>query len=151
MRLFNLFVTAIAALSFVACDFGEEQQQQTTYPEITQIEGTSWSGTEQNNGEYTFYTLSFEDASTGSLVGYNAKENGEEVSRETFTYTFTKPAVSITFSQSGKFDGYIVPKGQITVDYKDVYILQLFHVDNDGKPTMNDKGEYEKTMMFWCE
>ncbi len=151
MRLLNLFMATVAAFTLVACDFGEEQNK-TSYPELTKIDGTTWSGTEAlGNGEYIFYTLSFEDATSGSLVGYNAKENGEEVSREEFTYTFTQVAVLIDFSKSGRFDGYIIPKGNITVDYKDVYILQLFKVDKDGMPTMNDKGEYEKTMMFWRE
>ena len=50
-----------------------------------------------------------------------------------------------------RYDGYIVQKGNIQVDFKDVYVIQLFEVDSEGNTILNDKNEPASSMTFWKE
>lgn len=152
MKFIKLLIAAVALFTAAAC---EEEIPEKKLETLDNIELTDWYCTgEKSEGVYIYYTLSFGAEGQGTLTGYDAKEGGNVESIETFTYTHTRNnndiAVTLLFTDGDTYAGYVIPKGAITVDYKDVFVLQLFKVDEDGMPIEDMYGNYD-TMMFWKE
>lgn len=152
MKFIKLLIAAVALFTAAAC---EEEIPEKKLEKLDNIELTDWYCTvEKSEGVYIYYTLSFGADGQGTLTGYDAKEGGNVESIETFTYTHTRNnndiAVTLLFTDGDTYAGYVIPKGAITVDYKDVFVLQLFKVDEDGMPIEDMYGNYD-TMMFWKE
>ncbi len=152
MKFIKLLIAAVALFTAAAC---EEEIPEKKLETLDSIELSDWYCTgEKSEGVYIYYTLSFGAESQGTLTGYDAKEGGNVESIETFTYTHTRNnndiAVTLLFTDGDTYAGYVIPKGAITVDYKDVFVLQLFKVDEDGMPIEDIYGNYD-TMMFWKE
>lgn len=152
MKFIKLLIAAVALFTAAAC---EEEIPEKKLEMLDTVELTDWYYIgEKSAGVYIYYTLSFGAEGQGTLTGYDAKENGNVESYEPFTYTYQRNnsdiTVTIVFSNGDTYAGYIIPKGAITVDYKDVFVLQLFKVDEEGYPIEDVYGNYD-TMMFWKE
>ena len=66
--------------------------------------------------------------------------------------TYNKPNVKMYFFDGGgRFAGYIIDKQHMMIDGRNVYVMQLFEVDEDGKVLLDEKGEPLSTMIFWKE
>lgn len=155
MKLLKSMMVAMTLLLGVSCNWFDEGE---TFPPITSLDHTDWywvGELPQEEGDtekrYIYYTLSFLGDSQGRLVSSDAKEDGNILKESLFTYSFINPGLSVEFYDGGRYQGYVVPKGEIKVDYKDVYLIQLFGVDEDGMPILNERGEYADTMLFWRE
>lgn len=153
MKFAKLLIAAAALFTAAACEQEIPEKKLETFDDNIELTDWYYIG-EKSEGVYIYYTLSFGADDQGTLTGYDAKENGNVESLEPFTYTYTRnnndTTVTIVFTNGDTYAGYIIPKGAITVDYKDVFVLQLFKVDEDGYPIEDTYGNYD-TMMFWKE
>lgn len=149
MKTLKLFVMFLTLVALVAC---EPPQEITNYPPMESVADTEWYYSEMKDGESLFYTLNFEGTSEGSLVCSNKKEGGDILSEETFTYVYNKNGhfdIAIDFEQQGNYAGYMTGKGDIMIDFKPAYIIQLFAVDEEGNILKDVNGNYLSTKQFW--
>ena len=160
MNVFTYLLGAVALLATVGCAPEEETKE---YPAITNLANTVWENrTEDKSGNIYFNTLSFDAEGRGSFTSYDTDHL--DLPLETYTFTYRYPlnerwGLTLTFDENTdesrvagrRYDGYVVQKGNIQVDFKDVYVIQLFEVDDEGNTILNDKNEPVSAMTFWKE
>lgn len=164
MNILKYLFGAVALVAMVGCAPEEEVND---YPNITDLTNSVWeSRTEDKSGNIYYHVMNFAAEGKGSLTNYDTDNLQLPLSTHTFTYTFplnerwgitlrfdeeTSESISQDDLAGKRYDGYLIQKGNIKVDFKDVYVIQLFEVDNDGNQILNDKGEPVSTMTFWKE
>lgn len=159
----NVFKYLLGAVAFVAAVGCAPEEEVKDYPAITDITNTVWENrTEDKSGNIYFNTLSFEAEGKGSFTSYDTDNLNLPLESCTFTYSYPlneRWGLTLTFDQSTaesslsgrRYDGYVVQKGSIQIDFKDVYVIQLFEVDNKGEMILDDKNQPVSTMAFWRE
>ena len=169
MTTVKYLICTMMLLGAMSCvDFDKET---TKIEELDKIENTLWYSYDVANKVY--YNIEYSDTKElttggslaeewyqGRMTGYDSyeRENEIEALSRDFIYTFTpatadtKAIVRTKFEDGLFYDGYVIPKGYMQISMKDVFVVQLFEVDADGKPIMNDNGtDYKSTLMMWKE
>lgn len=160
MNVLKYLLGAVALLATAGCAPEEEKKE---YPAITNLENTVWeSRSEDNSGNIYLNTLRFDADGAGSLTSYDTDH--PDIPLESYMFTYRYPlnerwGLTLTFDDSTeessmagrRYDGYVVQKGAVQIDFKDVYVIQLFEVDNEGNTIRDDNGEPVSAMAFWKE
>lgn len=148
MKLMKVLAMALVMFAAVGC-FPEEEI--TEYPELESLEDTLWYS--YDGTVATYYDVLFESADEGVMVGYNSAERIEEVSRQAFGYSFDAQidVVTLDFVGGKSYGGILVPKGEFQISEKDVYIIQLYEVDENGDVIYTAEGEIQSTLLMWKE
>lgn len=146
-RLLQTLTCALIAMAFVGC-FPE--QETVVYPELKSLDGTLWYSFDQTTS--TYYDVTF-DAVDGQMVGYSDAERRSEISRDEFEYTYDTvlDVVTVNFVSGARYAGILVPKGEFQVSNIDVYIIQLYGVDERGEIIYTPEGKVKYSLMFWME
>lgn len=152
MRHLKLIFSIIAISLFAGCDMPEHEIKK--YPVITSLENTLWHS--YNKYDNMYFDIMYETDS-GWMKCYTDAERKEEVSHDTFTYTFT-PAdneidaiIDLTFSDGRMYGGILIPKGNVQVNHKEVYMIQLYEVDTDHNILYDPNGNVKSTILMWKE
>ena len=144
---------ALLLVAGVACKHPVEEQKKL-YPELTSIEDTMWYSHDAR--EVIYYDIYYY-ADAGVMLGYDTPQRENEVVRRPFTYTFTPATddidaiVSLHFEDGQMYGGILVPKGNLQISNKDVYIIQLYECDDKGYIIYDDAGNIKSTIMMWRE
>ncbi len=148
MRITKFFALSLMIFFVTGC-FPEEEVKE--YPELESLENTLWYS--YNGDTATYYDVHFDTATDGVMVGYNSEERVEEVSREEFDYTFDPviDVVTLSFIDGASYGGILVPKGEFQISEIDVYIIQLYEVDEKGEIIYTPDGQMKSTLLFWKE
>ena len=138
---------ALLAVAFVGC---VPEEKIKSYPELQTLNNTLWYSYNQSTA--TYYNITFA-ATEGTMIGYEDAERTKELSREAFEYTFdpTLDIVTFNLADGARYAGILVPKGQFQISNIDVYIIQLYGVDERGEIIYTPEGEVKYSMMFWME
>lgn len=146
-RLLQTLACVLLAVAFVGCHPEEEAK---SYPELETLNATLWYSYDQTTA--TYYDVTF-GATNGEMVGYSDSERTAEVSREGFEYTFdaVMDVVTVNFDEGARYAGILVPKGQFQVSKIDVYLIQLYGVDENGEIVYTPEGQVKDSMLFWKE
>ena len=152
MRLLNYAIVAIVAL-FASC--APEPEMPKDYPTLTSLDNTKWYS--YDNSDVVFYDIYFEEG-TGHMDGFDSSDRKNKISELGFDYTFT-PAhdgndaiVDVWFEDETRYGGILVPKGIFQVSNIDVYLIQLYQLDAEGKEILKDEnGNYLSTLQMWME
>ena len=59
--------------------------------------------------------------------------------------------VTVNFDEGARYAGILVPKGQFQVSNIDVYLIQLYGVDENGEIVYTPEGQVKDAMLFWKE
>ncbi len=160
MNILKYLLGAVALIAAVGCVAEDEAKE---YPTITNLSNTLWENrSEDKSGNFYLNTLSFDSEERGVFTSYDTDNLQQPLESCLFTYSYPlneRWGLTITFDDSTtpnsmagrRYDGYIVQKGNIQVDFKDVYVIQLFEVDSEGNTILNDKNEPASSMTFWKE
>ena len=156
-----LICTAMLLGATACIDFEQDKQK---FYNLEEIKNTEWYN-EDIIGK-TYYSINYTDVESkekaewynGQMKGYSDPERTNEIDNltRTFIYNFTpatteqRAVVKTKFEDGVHLDGYVIPKGNLQVGSKDVYIIQLFEVNEDGEILM-DNGTYKSTLMMWKE
>ena len=150
MRLLKYLFCATTLLGFVACNKPEEEIPD--YPTITSLENTEWYSYDELTNIY--YDIEFL-AEDGTMVGYDTPARENVVSSQRFTYTFAQtismPYITLTFENGRTYAGLLYHKGIINVDFKPVYFIQLFEVDDNGETILDENGKIASVIKMWKE
>lgn len=150
MRLLKYLFCATTLLGFVACNKPEEEIPD--YPTITSLENTEWYSYDELTNIYYDIEFLSED---GTMVGYDTPARENVVSNQRFTYTFAQtismPYITLTFENSRTYAGLLYHKGIINVDFKPVYFIQLFEVDDNGETILDENGKIASVIKMWKE
>lgn len=151
MKILNYLMVAAMLLFASAC---ENEEKTPKYPIMENVENTLWWSTESNAlGQNIYYDLEF-GIDNGRLSSYDSPERDNLLSITEFNYTFLDEvdALILKFANGLRYDGYLVQKGSIQINGKDVYAIQLFEVDSDGNIIFLPGGSTPKhAMLFWRE
>ena len=156
-----LICTAIL-LGAMACVNFEQSDKKIVF--LDEIENTVWHNDDIVNKVY--YNISYSDVESsntagwynGEMTGYDSIERVNKIDDLTrnFIYDFipatneNRAIVRIKFSDGINYDGYVIPKGNMMINQKDVFIIQLFEVDDNGEIIL-DNGKYKSTLLMWKE
>lgn len=149
MKIVNNLIGAVLLIYAAAC---VPEIEEIKYPEITSLDDTEWLGYDQRNNIY--YDATFTAESNGTLLGYDSAERVNEVSNNSFTYSFAlEPdgVVRMNLDNCKYYGGFLVQKGNFQISNKDVYIIQLYGVDESGEVIYNSDGTIHETLMLWRE
>lgn len=150
MRLLKYLFCATTLLGFVACNKPEEEIPD--YPAITSLENTEWYSYDELTNIY--YDIEFL-AEDGTMVGYDTPARENVVSSQRFSYTFAQtismPYITLTFENGRTYAGLLYHKGIINVDFKPVYFIQLFEVDDNGETILDENGKIASVIKMWKE
>lgn len=146
MRVLRTLFLALTLGAVASCEPVEAPE---IFPVPESVAGSDWSYKQYKEQQMLYYTLHFDNEDTGSVVCYDAAENGTLIKSEALSYAYKAPAISIVFEERGRYDGYITEKGQILINGKAAHILQLFKVDDDGNPLFDAYGDYVEALTFW--
>lgn len=146
-RAFRSLCYALLAVAFVGCDPEEEIK---SYPELQILNNTLWYSYDQATA--TYYDVVFA-TTDGEMIGYEDAERTKELSREGFEYTFDTvlDVVTVNFDGGARYAGILVPKGEFQISNIDVYIIQLYGVDENGEIIYTPEGQLESSLLFWME
>lgn len=153
MKLFNYFIGLMLTLVLVSCNEPEEEHR-VEYPTLDSITDTLWYSVDTKNQIY--YDITYNET-TGEMVGYKNSLREEEVSRRAFSYTFTpatdqiEAIVRVNFEDGICYGGMLIPKGIFKVSDKDVYIIQLYEVDEKGEVIYIEEGKIKSSILMWRE
>ena len=153
MKLFRYLIGIMAVATLVGCEFPEEEKKKE-YPELSNIVDTLWYSYDQKN--YIYYDIEYAET-TGTMKGYKDQERTEEVSNRAFSYTFTPATeqydaiVELTFDDGQRYGGILIPKGNFQISNKDVYMIQLYEINDKGTIIYDDKGNIKSTILMWKE
>ena len=143
----------MAVATLVGCEFPEEEKKKE-YPELSNIVDTLWYSYDQKN--YIYYDIEYAET-TGTMKGYKDQERTEELSNRAFSYTFTPATeqydaiVELTFDDGQRYGGILIPKGNFQISNKDVYMIQLYEINDKGSIIYDDKGNIKSTILMWKE
>lgn len=152
MRLLNILMAAAMLLGVVGCEKVEFEQK--VYPELESLDGTLWYSYDEE--KQIFYDIVYQ-TNTGAMLGYSDQERTDEVVNRPFSYTFTPAAngvnaiVRIDFKDGVQYGGALFTKGNIQVNYQDVYFIQLYEVDDAGYPLKDSEGNFKSIIQMWYE
>ena len=153
MKLFRYLIGIMAVATLVGCEFPEEEKKKK-YPELSNIVDTLWYSYDQKN--YIYYDIEYAET-TGTMKGYKDQERTEELSNRAFSYTFTPATeqydaiVELTFDDGQRYGGILIPKGNFQISNKDVYMIQLYEINDKGSIIYDDKGNIKSTILMWKE
>ena len=153
MKLFRYLIGIMAVATLVGCEFPEEEKKKE-YPELSNIVDTLWYSYDQKN--YIYYDIEYAET-TGTMKGYKDQERTEELSNRAFSYTFTPATeqydaiVELTFDDGQRYGGILIPKGNFQISNKDVYMIQLYEINDKGSIIYDDKGNIKSTILMWKE
>lgn len=153
MKLFRYLIGIMAVATLVGCEFPEEEEKKE-YPELSNIVDTLWYSYDQKN--YIYYDIEYAET-TGTMKGYKDQERTEELSNRAFSYTFTPATeqydaiVELTFDDGQRYGGILIPKGNFQISNKDVYMIQLYEINDKGSIIYDDKGNIKSTILMWKE
>lgn len=165
MNILKYLLSAAALIAVTSC---APKVEEKSYPKLENIENTVWeSRTQDNAGKVYYHTISFESAGIGTLSTFDTSDLQTALESIAFSYEFplndnygmivrfedaVEDAEAETSALAGKrYDGYLIQKGVVKIDLKDVYLIQLFEVDANGNILLNDKQEPASTIAFWKE
>ena len=151
MKIMRYILGVVIALAAVGC---EPAPAEKNFPELQSLVDTLWYSYDEANK--IFYDITY-DNGTGNMIGYDSEERVNEVVNRPFDYTFT-PATSeingvvrINFHDGQLYGGPLVPKGYYQINYMDVYLIQLYEVDEQGEILYTNDGKYLSTITMWKE
>ena len=153
MKLFRYLIGIMAVATLMGCEFPEEEKKKE-YPELSNIVDTLWYSYDQKN--YIYYDIEYAET-TGTMKGYKDQERTEELSNRAFSYTFTPATeqydaiVELTFDDGQRYGGILIPKGNFQISNKDVYMIQLYEINDKGSIIYDDKGNIKSTILMWKE
>ena len=156
MRIFRLLLSALALVAITACETPEDEKKQ--YPELTTLNDTVWYSYDAKQDIY--YDIYYNGEGKGQMLGYDTSERNEEqkLVDRTFTYDYTRATadtdaiVNVTFTDGQRYGGILVPKGNLQISNKDVYVIQLYELTADGEDIAYDEnGNIKSTLMMWRE
>ena len=153
MKLFRYLIGIMAVATLVGCEFPEEEKKKE-YPELSNIVDTLWYSYDQKN--YIYYDIEYAET-TGTMKGYKDQERTEELSNRAFSYTFTPATeqydaiVELTFDDGQRYGGILIPKGNFQISNKDVYMIQLYEINDKGSIIYDDTGNIKSTILMWKE
>ena len=103
-----------------------------------------WYSYDQKN--FIYYDIEYNEA-TGTMKGYKDQERTEELSNRAFSYTFTPATeqydaiVELTFDDGQRYGGMLIPKGNLQISNKDVYMIQLYEINDKGAIIYDENGK----------
>ena len=59
--------------------------------------------------------------------------------------------IDLTFSDGRMYGGILIPKGNVQVNHKEVYMIQLYEVDADHNILYDPNGNVKSTILMWKE
>lgn len=149
----KILFAALLLVMGVACE-GPVEEAKRDYPVLTSLENTMWYSYDPQ--KVVFYDIHYY-ADSGVMLGYDSSERQNEVVNRTFTYTFTPATedidavVTLRFDDGQMYGGILVPKGNLQISNKDVYIIQLYECDEEGYIIYDGEGKIKSTIMMWRE
>ncbi len=156
MRLYHLLFSVLALFAITACEPEESEKKQ--YPELETLEGTMWYSYDTKQDIY--YDIYYNADGKGKMLGYDTSERNEDqlLVERNFTYKYTRATadfdavVDIWFEDGQRYGGILIPKGNLQVSNKDVYVIQLYELTADGDNILYDEnGNIKSTLMMWKE
>ena len=136
-RLFYTLAYVLLVFAFVGC---APEVESVKYPELNALNNTLWYSYDQTTA--TYYDVVFA-TTDGEMIGYEDAERTKELSREGFEYTFDNvlDVVTVNFDGGARYAGILVPKGEFQISNIDVYIIQLYGVDENGEIIYTPEGQ----------
>ncbi len=151
----NVIKYLIASLAIVAAIGCAPEDEEKDFPVITDLSGTVWENrTQDTSGKLYQNFIAFNEDNTGVITAYVANELDTPLNSVNFTYTYPlneRYGLTVRFEDGKRFDGYVVQKGNLQIDFKDVYVIQLFEVDDNGQTILDEWNQPVSTMLFWKE
>ena len=107
-----------------------------------------------------YYDIYYNADGEGKMLGYDTSERNEDqlLVERNFTYKYTRATadidavVDIWFEDGQRYGGILIPKGNLQISNKDVYVIQLYELTADGKDIIYDEnGNIKSTLMMWKE
>lgn len=149
-------MSAVLLLAVSACE--KPTDEKMVFPELETLEDTMWYSYDAKRDIY--YDIYYNADGEGRMLGYDTSERNEEevlVDRR-FTYDYTRATenldaiVNVTFADGQRYGGILIPKGNLQISSKDVYIIQLYELTADGEDIAYDEnGNIKSTLMMWKE
>lgn len=145
-----------AVISFVAC--GSDEEEKKSYPELETLSNTMWYSYDAKNDIY--YDIYYSAEGEGKMLGYDTSERNEDqlLVDRAFTYQYTRATadfdaiVDVWFEDGQRYGGILIPKGNLQVSNKEVYVIQLYELSADGSEILYDEnGNIKSTLMMWKE
>lgn len=150
MRLLNFLMAAATLLLVVGC---KDNEKKITFPELTTLDNTQWISYDSN--ENIFYDIFYYDGGKGVMLGYSEQARENEVVNRPFYYSFT-PAIEnidaivmVDFEDGQHYGGHLIPKGNIQINLQDVYMIELFEVNDKGEVIYNVDGTIKAKLLMW--
>lgn len=156
MRLLRLLMSAVLLLAVSACE--KPTDEKMVFPELETLEDTMWYSYDAKRDIY--YDIYYNADGEGRMLGYDTSERNEEevLVDRTFTYDYTRATenldaiVNVTFADGQRYGGILIPKGNLQISSKDVYIIQLYELTADGENIAYDEnGNIKSTILMWKE
>lgn len=153
MRLINTILALSALLAFTACEIPEADKK--VYPELTDIDNTMWYSYDQKNK--IFYDIWYDGQGRGRMLGYDTSERENEIVNRPFSYKFTPATeqfdalVFVDFDDGLYYGGILIPKGNLQISQKDVYIIQLYQTDDKYEVVYDENNNIKSTIQMWKE
>ena len=152
MKLIKYLFTAMVAITLASCEI----PKLPVYDKLDSIANTTWQSYDNIDNVDTYYDVLFFE-SDGAMKGYKDLERKEQISTRNFTYTFT-PAmgqrvgqVYVAFEDGQRYSGILIHKGELQVNYEDVYVIQLYEVDDNGEIIYNENGNIHSSILLWMK
>lgn len=154
MRFYHLLFSVLALVTISAC--APDDPEKKVYPELTTLDETMWYSYDQR--DVIFYDIYYDGNDKGRMLGYDTAERVNEIVNRPFSYKFTPATdlldaiVDIWFEDGARYGGILIPKGNLQISNKDVYLIQLYELTEDGKEILyDDKGNIKSTILMWKE
>lgn len=154
MRLINTIIALAAIVITTSCNIPEDEKR--SYAELTTLDGTMWYSYDQR--ENIYYDIWYDGEGRGRMLGYDSSERTNEVVNRPFDYAFTLATdehdaiVDLTFDDKQRYGGILIPKGNLKINNKDVYVIQLYELTADGSQILYDEnGNIASTLQMWME
>lgn len=154
MRFYHLLFSLLALVTISGC--APDDPEKKVYPELTTIDNTMWYSYDQR--DVIFYDIYYDGDAKGRMLGYDTSERVNEIVNRPFTYKFTPATdaldaiVDIWFEDGARYGGILIPKGNLQISNKDVYLIQLYELTADGEDiALDENGNYKSTILMWKE
>ena len=153
MKIMRYLLGAVMVLSIVGCEPIEDETK--SYPELESLVGTLWFSYDETNK--IFYDITYGEDDRGEMKGYADQERTELVVDRPFSYTFTPATelhdaiVELIFDDGQRYGGMLIPKGNLQISNKDVYMIQLYEINDKGAIIYDENGDIKSTILMWKE